>query len=460
LQNISPDPKDEYFADGMTEELISTMSKIGGLRVIARTSVMGYKRGEKKIGEIARELNVGTVLEGSVRKAGEKLRITVQLIDSSSEEHLWAQNYDRQLEDVFAIQTEVAEKVADSLKTQLLDEEKEKIAKKPTGNVGAYTLYLKGRYYWNERNKESLERSIEWFQEAIRRDPKFALAYSGIADSYIVLMDHGHVAKSEGYVKARQAAMKALELDDTLAEAHTSLANILSDQWDWNRAEEEFGKALRANRNYATAHHWYSIHLLNLGRVDEAIEELEIAKELDPLSPMIFAYGALLFVYARKYDIALEEINKALELDPNFAPAHFNRVWVYLAKSMFREALAEEERTVNLRSTATSSERALVGAVYAIAGRIDEAKRILRECEEASAHERPEDVNHWALATIYLKLGNKDRAFEWLEKGFVARTSTPFVAKLSWFFDEITSDPRFDELVKKTGVAERVPPHG
>ena len=390
------------------------------------------------------------MLEGSVRKAADRLRVTAQLIDATTEEHLWVQNYDRQLEDVFAIQTEVAQNVADALKTQLLDEERQQIEKKPTGDISAYTFYLKGRYYWNERNKESLEKAIKYFEEAIKRDPEFALAYSGIADSYFVLVDHGYLARSDGHAKARDAATKALELDDTLAEAHTSLANILSAEWDWIRAEEEFAKALRANPNYATAHHWYSIHLLCLGRLDEAIKELKIAEELDPLSPMIHAYGQLVYLSARQYDIALAESDKALELDPNFMVAHFNRIWVYLAKSMFDEAMAEQERVLPVLQPLSYDNRALVGAVYAIAGRTEEAKRILREWEEASAHERAEDVNHWALALIHLKLGNKDRAFEWLEKAFEAHTITPFLVKLYPYFDEMTSDPRFDELMKKT----------
>jgi tetratricopeptide (TPR) repeat protein len=274
------------------------------------------------------------------------------------------------------------------------------------------------------------------------------------------LVDHGYLAPSEGYAKVKDAAMKALELDDTLAEAHTSLANILSGyQRDWIRAEEEFARALRSNPNYATAHHWYSIHLANLGRVDEALRELEIAKELDPLSPMIHAYAAVCYLHVRKYDIALEELDKALELDPNFVPAHGNRVEVYLAKSMFEEALAELERVLPYYQPLSTAAKAEVGSVYARAGRMEEAKQILRECEEAWAHECNQDANPQALALIHLKLGNKDRAFEWLEKAFKAHTITPFMVKLSPFFDEMTSDPRFDELLKKTSATERLPGH-
>jgi TolB-like protein/Tfp pilus assembly protein PilF len=450
--NISPDPNDAYFADGLTEELIARLSTIRGLKVIARTSVMGLRGTSKSVGEIGKELRAGTILEGSVRKAANKLRVTAQLIDAGSEEHLWVQNYDRQLEDVFAIQTELAQNVADALKTQMLGEERERIEKKPTQDIGAYTLYLKGRYYWNERSKDAVQKGIKYFEEAIKRDPGFALAYSGLADSYSVLVDHVHLPRSKGFPKAKEAARKALELDETLAEAHTSLANILSYEWDWRGAEEEFAKALRSNPNYATAHHWYSIHLLSLGRLDEAIRELKIAEELDPLSPMIRTYAACVYLCARKYDIALAEIDKALELDPNFVIAHDNRVWVYLAKSMFKEALAEWEQVLPSYQPLSTAMKAYVASVYAIAGRTEEAKLILRECEEASAHERAEDVNHVSLALVHLKLGNKDRALEQIEKAFEAQTHSfrSQIIRLSPFFDEITSDPRFEELMKKT----------
>ena len=448
--NISPDPNDAYFADGLTEELIARLSTISGLKVIARTSIMRFRGTTKSVGEIGKELKSGTVLEGSVRKAANRLRVTAQLIDATTEEHLWVQNYDRQLEDVFAIQTEVAQNVSDNLQTQLLSEERQHIEKKPTGDIGAYTFYLKGRYYWNERSRDALEKAIKYFEEAIRMDSRFALAYAGLADSYIVLVDHGHLPPSEGYPKAKQAAKKALELDETLAEAHTSLGTILSREWDWRGAEEEYAKALGSNPNYATAHHWYSIHLLETGRVDEAIRELKMAEELDPLSPMLHSYGSLVYIAARQYDIAMKELDKALELDPNFVPALANRVDVYLAKSMFEEALAEGERVLPFFQPLTTTGKAEVGSCYALAGRIEEAKRILRECEEASAHERAEDVGPHYLAIIHYKLGNKDRAFEWLEKAFEARTITPFIVRLWPRFDEISSDPRFDELLKKT----------
>ena len=324
--NMSPDPADEYFADGMTEELIDRLAQVKSLKVIARTSVMKYKGSQKGALEVGKELGIGALIEGSVRKAGNRVRVTVQLINAGTEEHLWSSHYDKNLDDIFAVQSEIAEKVAGELKVQLLDSEKKTLEKKPTRDITAYTFYLKGRYLWNERNKESLEKAIKYFEEAIRMDSRFALAYAGLADSYIVLMDHGHLPRSEVFPKAKEAAKKALELDETLAEAHTSLATILGREWDWRGAEEEYAKALGINPNYATAHHWYSIHLLDTGRVDEAIRELKIAEELDPLSPMIHAYAGNVYLCARKYDIALAEFDKALELDPNFVSAHRNRI--------------------------------------------------------------------------------------------------------------------------------------
>jgi adenylate cyclase len=453
--NISPDPNDAYFADGLTEELIAKLSTISGLKVIARTSIMRFKGTTKSVGEIGNELKSGTVLEGSVRKAANRLRVTAQLIDAASEEHLWVQNYDRQLEDVFAIQTEVAQNVSDALEARLLKEEREHIEKKPTRDIGAYKSYLKGRYFWNDRSGEAVEKAIKYFEEAIEMDPAFALAYSGLADSYIVLADHEYLPPSDGYSKAKSAAMKALELDETLAEAHTSLGTILSREWDWAGAEREFAKALRANPNYATAHHWYSLHLLSLGHLEKAFSELQIAEELDPLSPMIHAYGALVYVCARKYDVALEELNKALELDPNFVPAHATGYWVYRAKSMLDEAAVELRLFLpHLPPTAAAMlEAQFRSHVCVMSGRTEEARQILRECEEKIAHERDEDIRDVIMADfaiIHWKLGDKDRALEWLERSFEARVTTPFLVRLYPHFDEITSDPSFEELSRKT----------
>jgi len=448
LQNISRETEDEYFADGLTEEIISTMTKIGGLKVIARTSVMGYKGGEKKIDQIARELKVGTVIEGSVRKAGDKVRITVQLIDAESSDYLWSESYDRELKDIFVIQSEISERVAEALKVKLLPVEREQLEKRLTGNLDAYTLYLKGRFYWNERSRDSLMRALKYFEDALGKDPEFAPAYSGLADCYIVLVNHGYLGSAEGYDKARGALTKALSLDGDLAEAHVSLGNILSNEWNWSAAEEEFAEAIKTNPNYAKAHHWYSIHLLSLGRIEEAIDHLEIAEELDPLSPMIHAYAGGLLIYARRYDDALKELDRSLALDQNFVPAHANRSDACLATGMFEEALAELQWVMR-RVPPTTRWKVELGLVYAISGKKREAEQILRECEADLTRENLEPQR---LAIIYSKMGDSDRAFQCLEKAFKLRSITPFQVKQGPFYDTITSDPRFDDLVRKTGA--------
>jgi adenylate cyclase len=405
--------------------------------------------------EIARELEVGTLVEGSVRKAGNRVRVTVQLISAGTEEHLWSSHYDKNLDDIFAVQSEIAEKVAGELKVQLLESEKRTLEKKPTGNIGAYALYLQGRYYWNKRNKESLEKAIKYFEEAIEKDPSFALAYSGLADTYMVQMSQGLLPSIEGYPKVKEAARKAVELDETLAEAHTSLGSVLTREWEWVEAEREFGKALKANPNYVTAHHWYSIHLCSVGRLDEAIRELKIAEELDPLSPIIHAWAGQVYFFARQYEIALKELDKVLDLDPSSRLVHYSRRDLYLAKGMFDEASAELRlwSSVLPPSMAATLEPSFRGLICAMSGQTEEARRILRECEEKIEHERDEDIDEDVMANfaiIHSKLGDKDRALEWLKRCFDARAITPFQVKLSPFFDEITSDLRFNELMKKT----------
>jgi adenylate cyclase len=320
LANISPDPLDEYFTDGMTEELIYRLSKISELKVIAQTSVMRYKRTDKRVAEIGRELKVGTVLEGSVRKADSKLRITVQLIDVQSEEHLWSELYERQLEDVFAIQSDIAQRVAEALQVQLLAGEKGQLEKRTTRNLGAYTLYLTGRQLWNMRIEEGLRMAIEQFQQAIEIDPDYALAYAGLADSYSIMANWGFLPEQEGYPKAREAALKALQLDDKLAEAHASLGWI---KWQYEHkvgeAEEEFKRAVELNPNYATAHHWYALLLQALGRHEEALTEIKRALDLDPLSPIINRAVGDILQLTGQFEAAKEQYQRTLEIAPDFA---------------------------------------------------------------------------------------------------------------------------------------------
>ena len=315
--NISPDPNDEYFADGMTEELISAISKIPELTVISRTSVMKYKGGGRTIQEIRPELKVGTMLEGSVRKAGTKVRISVQLIDANKEGHLWAENYNRELQDVFEVQSDIAHKVAESLKVRLLARDAERVAKVPTADMEAYTLYLKGRFFWNERTLEGLKKAIRYFEEAIKHDPVYALAYAGLADCYTILENWSFLQPQEAAPKVLEYSKKALEIDDTLAEAHTSMAVVWANLWEWGRAESEYKRAIELNPNYATAHQWYGHGVLEtLKRYDEAISELKEAQKLDPFSLIIATNLGDALLAAGRVEGAIEQYRSVSEMDP------------------------------------------------------------------------------------------------------------------------------------------------
>ena len=326
--NYSPDAKDEYFADGITEEIISTVSGISGLSVISRTSVMGYKGTTKKVGQIGRELDVGSILEGSFRKAGNRIRITTQLIDVAGDSHLWAENYDRELDDVFAVQSDIARQIANALRVKILPRDEAHIEKTPTQSPEAHDLYLKGRYHWNQRTKESLLKAIEEYQAAIKLDPDYALAYSGIADSYSVLGDHNYVPYAEAFSKCKEYALKAVERDEGSAEAHTSLAVAMSQNRD-SGAEAEFEKAIELNPNYATAHQWHAILLLRTGRREAALQEALTAQKLDPLSPMIADFVGIVYDALGMYDQAERQHFRALDLQNDFLAAIGNLVLTY-----------------------------------------------------------------------------------------------------------------------------------
>ena len=312
--NMSPDPNDEYFADGMTEEIISTVSGISGLSVISRTSVMGYKGTTKKVKEIGKELEVGSVLEGSLRKAGNSIRVTTQLIDVAGDRHLWAQNYDRELDNVFAVQSDIAQRVADALKVKILTPEKKRIEKKPTENTTAYTLYLKGRYLWNKRGLDDLKNACACFEQAVREDPDFGLGYVGVADCRILIRDNWNVDRDENLDLAKAMVGKALEIDSEMAEAYTTKGMVLDDEYRLREAEEAYKRAIELKPSYATAHQWYSMLLRQEIRLDEALEQIEKALELDPLSPIIHFNHASYFFAKRDYRKAIEPLKRAVEL--------------------------------------------------------------------------------------------------------------------------------------------------
>ncbi len=446
LVNISADPNDEYFADGITEELILTLSRITGFRVIARTSVMRYKHTDKSIAEIGRELGVQALVEGGVRKAGTKLRISAQLIDARKEVPLWSQAYDRNVRDVFAIQRDIAQNIADALRVEILRTEEQRLGTRPTADPEAHSLYLHGRFFWNKRTAESLAKSIDYFGQALTKDRNFALAYTGVADANATLALLEFVRPRAAFPKAKVASQKALQLDDTLAEAHTSLGLVrfLYDR-DWAGAEAEFRRALSLNSNYPPAHHFYADYLKAMGRLDEALTEIRRAQELDPLSLAINTGVGHVLYLSRQYDQAIEQYRKTLELDPSFVQTHLWFGRPYLEKGMYAAAIAELQRAVQLSGESTMS-LAVLGHAYASAGRGDEARAILERLEERAGQQY---VPSYWIALIHIGLDDRDRAFAWLERAYRERSSWLAWIKVEPRFDRLRSDPRFAALIRK-----------
>jgi TolB-like protein/Tfp pilus assembly protein PilF len=443
--NMSAEPADEYFADGMTEELITSLSGLRELTVIARTSVMKYKASSKGASEIAKELKAGTLIEGSVRKAGSRVRITVQLIDSQTEGHIWSQNYDKQFDDIFAIQSEIAERVAKELKIQLFEPEAQRLEKKPTASPEAYTLYLKGRYYWSERTQDGLKKALEYFQKAIDLDPAYARAYSGLADTYSIMAFQSILPGKEAMGKAKRLAERALELDDTLAEAHTSLGYVHDHFFDWSNSEREYTKAIELSPSYATAHFWYSILLMWTGRHDKAIESARQAEELDPLSPAISTALGQAILYARRYDDAIAHLEKKVRTDPDSMPAHFILGIAYFYKGLYERA-AEEERKALAISTMQHRVQTLLGMALVKMGKEAEAREILASLQKSGAQST-------LLAILHTELGEKERAIELLEKAY--REREPGLGWISVVpsYDALRSDPRFGAILRGMNLA-------
>lgn len=456
LSSMSSDPRDEYFSDGMTEELISTISNISGLSVISRTSAMQYKNAPKKMIEIGTELNAGSVLEGSVRKWGSRVRIAVQLIDVGDDRHVWSQSYDRELQDVFAIQSDIARKVAQSLEIQLLSTENERIEKAKTENTEAHILYLKGRYFWNERSVKSLKKALEYFRFATEKDPGFALAYSGIADCYTVLADFGAVSPDEALSNSTSASLKALEIDRGLAEAHASYANSLENQWKFDAAEREFISAITLNPNYATAHQWYGLHLERVRRFDEAFYEIEKARNLDPLSLQIRNNVALLHVSRGEYSEAVAGLRSILESDPDFGPAH---LWLIIALAFggfFKESIEEihQEFAGKGGLGARPMRVGMCAVAYAKAGMRKDANEVIEQLRKRSEKEFVDPV---IFASIYSALEMKEEAFWWLERGYEMHSSLMIYLQVYPWFESLKSDGRYKVIINRIGLGVGVP---
>ena len=434
----------------MTDELISDLGQISALRVISRTSVMAYKRARKPLPQIARELNVDAVVEGTVLRSGDQVRITAQLIDASSDKHLWSQSYQGELRDTLALQSKVARAIADQIQINLSPREQAVLKDVKVVDPQAYESFLKGRYFWNKRTADGLKVGLAYFNQAIDEDPKYAQAYSGLADTYALLGDwqYAVMTPKEALPKAKAAAIKALELDSGLGEAHNSLAFCLDGfDWDFDSAGKEFRRAIELNPGYATAHHWYAWHLSLLGRYDEAIAEMRKAENLDPLSLIINADLAELLVLAHAYDESIRQSRKTIEMDPNFALAHNQLAQACLQKHMNDEAVAELQKAAQL-SGGSPTVLANLARAYVASGKRSEAIKLLSDVKKRSNA----TYSHGSeIAVIYAALGDTDQAMNWLEKGFEERFNPGVLLRPG--FDPLRSEPRFQELVRRIGLS-------
>jgi serine/threonine-protein kinase len=451
FENMSTDPENEYFSDGITDDIIAQLSKISALKVISRTSSMQYKKTTKKITAIAEELKVGAVLEGSVRRAGQRVRIVAHLVDPLTEKHLWGDTFDRNLADIFEVQSEVAQQITGALSVALSPEEKERVEKKATGDADAYNLYLLGRFQANKWSEADVLKAIDYYQLAVAKDPGYAVAYAGLADAY-ELLSIGFSSKppAEYLAQAKTMALKALQMDDTLAEAHTSLAYA---RWlgdlDWQGAERGFKRALELMSSYVMAHEWYAEYLAAVGRHDEALLEAKRAQQLDPLAvPVNRTVGWVLY-FARRYDEAIEELRKTLAMNSEFLGARLVLWWAYIAKGAYDQALADIRREVERPGLRTIKKLTLAYACAA-SGNAEEANGILWELEPKLAEE-----NRLVLlsAILFTAMGEKDRAFEQLERGYQLREPGLLFIKVAPWADSLRSDPRYEAFVEKLKIS-------
>jgi TolB-like protein/DNA-binding winged helix-turn-helix (wHTH) protein len=445
FDNLSGDPENAYFADGIKDEILTRLSKIAALKVISRTSTQKFKSAPDNVREIAQQLGVANILKGSVQKSGETVRVTVQLINAQSDTHLWAETYDRKLADMFQVETDIAQRVATALEATLTGAEKRSLKARPTVSVEAHQAYLKGRIFWDKRTGDGFAKAGAYFQQAIAIDPDYAAAYAGLSDVY-QFAAYDVVSRRELYAKARAAAQKAIALDETLAEPHASLGLLaMNYDWDWATAEREFKQAIELNPNYATAHHWYAEYLTAVGRPDESVAEIKRARELDPLSLIINTDMGKLLYFSRRYNDAMEQLRETLRMDPDFSDAH---VWLgaaFATTGLYEEAIAESKK---IRDNTWAL--GWLGYVYGTSGQPDEARKVLTELKRLEI-ERPLDPH--VLLSVYLGLGDKDQAFACLEKEYETRSVGLTSLKVNPWYDSLRSDPRFADLLRRTNLA-------
>jgi TolB-like protein len=461
FDNLSCDPDNAYFTEGIQDEILTRLAKVADLKVISRASTQRFKSAPDNLPVIAKQLGVTNILEGSVQKSANQVRVNVQLINALTDAHLWAEIYDRKLTDIFAVESDIAKTIAETLRAKLTGPEKHAISAKPTDDPEAHQLYLKGRFFWNKRSGSDLLKAIDYFSQAIEKDPNYALAYAGIADSYNVLFffSSAGIAPKEAFPKAKAAALKALAIDNTLGEAHNALAYVLfSYDWDFAGAEREFRRAIELNPNYATAHQWYSEFLSAMGQHAEAITEIKRAQELDPISLIINSVVGVIYERDRQYDEAVRQLRSTLAMDQNFGPAHQVLFSTYEANDNYEEAIVERQAAVlayGRESPEVASKRTqALRKAYAKGGaRGYWQERLDQVTEDAKgSYVPPSD-----LARTYARLGQKDEALEWLEKAYNERDEELLHVNERAAFDNLRSDPRYTALVEKVFGATKTP---
>jgi TolB-like protein/Tfp pilus assembly protein PilF/predicted Ser/Thr protein kinase len=457
FSNLSADPEQEYFCDGMAEEIINALTHVEGVRVVARTSCFAFKGKHEDIRDIGRKLNVDHVLEGSIRKSGNRVRITGQLIKISDGFHLWSDKFDRNLEDIFEIQDEISQAIARKLQVKLIGAGGEQLTRRPTDNLEAYNHYLRGRHFWDLRTKSSLFKSVSCFERAIELDSTFALGYAGLADAHLILADHDYSNRHDHLKQAENQALAAIEINKKLAEPHATLGTVKFDQWKWSEAEGEFKRAIEINPGYPTAHQWYGLYLIGMGRLDEAREHLSLARELDPISLALIMAQAAYFYTRRHYDQAIDVCREGMELAPN---GGFPMIagWSLIEKGDYQTALEQLNRASELydnelfRDKPSPDIAVFMGRAYALMGNIEEARHILDDCLKEADIGRLQPAT---VAVLYVSLGDADSGMEWLERSLEDRDFWFPTLSQSPVFDSIRDDPRFVSLLSQAGLPVR-----
>ena len=446
--DMSQDKDQEYFSDGMSEELLNLLSKIPNLKVISRTSSFSFKGKNMDVRKIGENLGVANILEGSIRKSGNMIRITAQLIEVREGGHRWSETYDREMKDVFALQDEISKMIVDSLKIELTGRQAIRVARGFTKNTEAYEDYLKGRYHWNTRTDDGIKKAMGYFEDAIKKDSNYSAAYAGLADVYLTLYDYELISIEESTSKAKEAAQRALKINPMLAEAHNSLAHINLHEWKWESAEKGFQKAIELDPAYVLAHHWYALCLTAIGKPNEAVNEMKKARELDPLSTRINADLGMAYLSAKKYDEAIEQEKNTLELNPKASGALWIRGMAYQQKKMFGEAIKDYRHALEL-SPEDQNYLAALGHVYASSGNTSAARNIL---DTLFALNKKEHVSPFFIALVYAGLNDKEKALEWLQKSYEEKSGSVRYLKMEPRLQNLRNEPRYTELMKKIGL--------